>query len=221
MDKSQYQPPRTEHSAELYKSVENSPVKSSPEIIRGPFQFTKDIETLVDSIRNTAEAIEQKNGRNVGMKYLPITFVRPARSHAEIFKEQLDKERALTSDLFAEKNKYSFWYGGMAHTPQATPNIASWFVEELASGRITRIQTHPDYIQMFNHEGRLVPMALSDLEIFVPLIRHYVQTILPAYPFDNDRAEVILDGIDIPEHIEMLLPPEHGNAQKSDYAQAA
>lgn len=221
MDNSQYHPPHTEHSAELYKQAEQSVINASPERIRSPFQFTKDIETLVDSIRNTEEAIEQKNGRVIGGKYVPITFVRPARSHADIFKAQLDKERSLTTDLFAEKNKYSFWYGGTAHAPQATPDIASWFIEELSTGRITRIQTHPDCIQMFNHDGKLVPMVLSDLEIFVPLIQHYVKTILPAYPFDYNRAEVILDGIDIPENIEMLLPPQSNNIQKTDYTQAA
>ncbi len=226
MDKSQYYPPNTEHSAEIYQQIEQSTIKSSPERIQAPFQFTKDIETLIDSIRETAEAIEQKKGNEVRFRHIPITFIRPARPHAEIFKEQLDNERSLTTELFAEKNKYSVWYGGKAHTPQATPNLASWFIEERVpgkpgAGRITRIQTHPNYIQMFNHEGQLMPMTISDLEVFVPLVRHYVDTVLPAYPFDKDRAELLLEDIDMPDNIAMLLPPEHVEGRKSDYDRTA
>ena len=226
MDKSQYQPPRTEYSAELYEQIEKSAVKSSPERIQAPFQFVKDIEALVDSFRDTAEAIEQSKGREVKVKYLPVSFIRPARKREDIRKELIDVERSIGSNLFAEKGKYYFWYGEKGASAIRTPDVADWYIEEIVpsnpgSGVVTHIETHPHHIKKFNHNGQRVPVTLSDLEVFIPAAYHYVHAIMDAYPFERDRADVILDGLEIPNDVAALLPPEHVESQKNDYGLAA
>lgn len=225
MDKNQYQPPQSEHSAGIYKQVEQSPFKGSPERLGSPFQFVKDVEALVDSVHGTGEELEQKKGREVHLKYTPITFVRPARPHHEILNEQLNMDRSRTTDLFAEKGKFCVWYGGSAHSPRDNQKFGSWFIEEVVAGkpgagRIIRIQTHPDYIQMFNHEGQPMNMTISDLEIFVSIVRNYVPAILPSYPFDQAWVDVVLEDIDMPENIGMLLSPQRTDDSKLSNNQA-
>jgi len=223
MDKSQYQPPRTEYSAELYEQIEKSAVQHTPERYQqAPFQFVKDIEALVDSFRETAEGIEQRKGRETKMKFLPLTFVLPARKHEEIRRELIDTERRIGGQLFAEKNKYYFWYGEKGESAIRTEGVADWYIEEIVPGKpgggvITHIETHPQYIKKFNHNGQLVPVTLSDLEVFIPAAYHYVYAIMDAYPFDRDRAELILEEMDMPNDVSALLPPVHGENRKSDH----
>lgn len=226
MDKSQYHPPLTEYSAELYEQIEKSTVKDTPERLRAPFQFVKDIETLVDSFRDTAEAIEQTHGREVKVKYLPVSFVRPPRKREDIRRQLIDTERAIGGQLFAEKNKYYFWYGEKGESAIKTKDVADWYIEEIVpenpgSGVVTHIETHPQYIKKFNHAGHRVPVTLSDLEVFIPAAYHYVHAIMDVYPFEKDRAEVILDGLELPDHVSALLPPEYRSANKTDYGLAA
>jgi len=227
MDKSQYQPPRTEYSAELYKQLEQRPVQSTPERMpTAPFQMVKDIEALVDSFRDTAEAIEQAKGREVSIKYLPISFIRPARKHEEIRKDLIDREREIGGRLFAEKNKYYFWYGDKGNSPIRTEGVADWYIQEITPGNagegvITHIETHPNYIKKFNHAGQRVPISLSDLEIFIPAVYHYVHAIMDIYPFERDRAEVLLDGIELPNDVSALLPPTPAAKYKDEYGLAA
>jgi len=220
MDKSQYHPPHTVYSEELYSHIEKSAVQQTPERLHAPFQFVKDIEELVDSFRETAEAIEQKDGREVKLKYVPITFWRPARPHEEILKEQKDTERLLSIPLFRDKGRYCVHYGGKVNTPYATPDVGHWYIEEiidgtLGTGSVTHIETHPQHIKKFNHDGQRVPVTISDLEVFAPLVYHYVHAVIEAYPFDRDRAEVILEDLEIPDDVSMLLPPEHHDPQSS------
>lgn len=214
-DKSQYQPPRTVYNEELYSQIEQSAIRNNPEKLPEPFQFSKDLEDILDSCRETAEALEQRNGREVKFKYIPVTFVRAARPHEEIFKEQLNDERLLSVDYFRDKGRYCVHYGGKIKTPYSTPNAGHWYIEEMVNGRpgtgpVTHIITHNDRIEMYNHDGQRVPLKISDLEVFVPLVFHYTEEAMDKlYLFDRDRAEVVLDGIEFPENVAMLLPPEH------------
>lgn len=226
MDKSQYQPPRTEYSDELYRQIEQSAIHSTPERLPvAPFQMVKDIEALVDSFRDTAEAIEQAKGREVKVKYLPISFIRPGRKHDDIRKDLVDKERSIGGQLFAEKNKYYFWYGEKGSSAIRTDDVADWYIQEINPNNngegITHIETHPHYIKKFNHAGQRVPVSLSDLEIFIPAVYHYVHAIMDIYPFERDRAEVILDDLQVPNNIPALLPPTQSLEYKSEYNRAA
>jgi len=224
MDKSQYHPPVTEHSAEIYNQVEKS-ATNNPEQLRAPFQFVKNIETLVDSFRDTAEEIERTHGREITFKLLPISFVRPARKREDIRRELVDAERVIGGQLFAEKNKYYFWYGEKGDSAIRTKDVADWYIEEINPGQpgssITHIETHPQYIKKFNHYGQRVPVTLSDLEIFIPAVYYYIHAIMDVYPFEKDRADVILDGLELPEDVSVLLPPEYRNTSKTNYDLAA
>ncbi len=226
MDNSQYHPPRTEHSAGIYGNIEKRVFEDSPERLKPPFQFVKDIEKLIDSFRDTAEAIEQANGREVKVRYLPVSLIRPARKREVIRRHLIDVERTLGGQLFAEKNKYYFWYGEKGESAISTPGVADWYIEEITpenpgSGEVTHIETHANYIKKFNHVGQRVPITLSDLEVFVPAAYHYVHTIMDAYPFEKDRADVLLDGLELPRDVSALLPPQHDEYRKSDYYRAA
>ncbi|MGV9001557.1 MAG: hypothetical protein ACOH18_01205 [Candidatus Saccharimonadaceae bacterium] len=235
MDNSQYHPPQTEHSTELYKQVEQHTIKSSPERLRSPFQIFTDVQNLVQSFRETAIALEESKGRVVKFWNLPISFVRPPRSRAKIMTELINNESIVGGQLFAEKNKYKFWYGDKGQSAISTPDVGDWYIEEINAegsgvGVITHIETHPNhanpinYVKKFNHDGQWVPVTLSDLEIFVPAVYHYAHAILDgveAYSFDRDRKDVILDGLEIPDDISALLPPEHSDVSKSDYYLAA
>lgn len=224
----QFQPPRTEYSQELYAALEHSAAPKTPEKLRAPFQMVKDVEKLVDSFRETAEALEQRDGREMKIKYVPVTIIGSPRTHDEIAKSQKNIERRMTMDLFAEKGKHCVHYDGKVSTPYATPDIGHWYIESNlkdgtpGTGEVTHIETHPQYINIFNHDGQRVPARLSHLAAFIPLAYHYARTVIDAYPFERDRAEVILDGLDIPEDISALLPPEHhGPSSQSDYRLAA
>lgn len=227
MDNSQYQLP-PEYTAELYEEIEQRVVQSAPEHQpQAPFQFVKDIETLVESFRETAEGIEQRNGREVKMKMLPISFVRPARKHDEIRKDLIEIERRLGGTLFAESGKYRFWLGDKGNSAIKTEDIADWYIEEVTAGptgigAVTHIETHPQYIKKFNHEGHLVPMTISDLEVFIPAVYHYVYAIMDAYPFERGRAEVILEDMTIPNDVSALLPPiQTAEGLRNNYGLAA
>src|SRR5690606_1067514 len=129
-------------------------------------------------------------------------------------RSQLDAERALTPVLFAEKGRYCVHYGAKVNSPAATPGVGHWFIEEMVhgvpgTGPVTHIETHHQYVIKFNDAGQPEQMRISDIEVFSKLAYHYVSTVLEVYPFDRDRAEVILDGIDVPDNITALLPPEH------------
>jgi hypothetical protein len=226
IDKSQYRPPQTEYSADIYKQIESATAPKTPEKIQAPFQFVKDIEVLVDSFRDTGEAIEQAKGREVKVIGLPIVINRPARKSEVIRKDFIDKERVIGGNLFAEKDKYYFWYGGKDKSAKAEPDTAGWYMEEIApqkstSNVVTHIETHPHHIKKFNHDGQRVPMTISDLEVFIPATYNYVREIMDIYPFDKDRAELLLDELEIPDDISALLPPEHVDGQKTDYGVAA
>lgn len=224
MDKSQYQPPRTAYSAELYKQMEQSAIQHTPERLKqGPFQSIKNIEAFIISCRDTAEAIEQRNGRVVELKFLPISFVRPARKHHEIHKELIEAERRIGGDVFAEKGKYHFWFGGGSHSSAQTQGVGHWYIEEIASGAITHLETSADSIAILNHSGQPVPVTLSDLEIFIPAACHYVYAVMDKYPFDKDRAEVLLENMDFPDlnDIATLLPPAHNDGSQKDFGLAA
>lgn len=226
MDKSQYQPPQTIHSAELYQPVEKEAAPLSPERLRAPFEFIKDIEVLIHSFRDTAEEIEQRNGREVSLRFLPITFVRPPRKSEVIRKGLIDTERTIGGNLFAEKGKYHFWLGDKRHTAYASQGLGDWYIEEISpenpgTGMVTHIETHAGYINKFNHAGQLVPMTLSDLEVFVPAVYYYAHAVMDAYPFEKDRAEVILEGLNVPDDISALLPPAHVAGSQTDSMRAA
>jgi|GEM_PF-2000781 len=226
MDKSQYHFPKTEHSAELYTTSSERALQSSPERAPAPFQGIKDIEALIDSFRDTAEAIEYTKGREVKLKYMPISFVRPARSHQEIRRHLIDTERVIGGQLFAQKNTYYFWYGEKNETVPREPGVADWYIEEITPGSsnpniVTHLETHPQYVKKFNHAGQPVPVTLSDLEIFIPATYHYVRAIMEAYPFEKDRAEVLLDSLDDPRDILALLMPTQDEPPHSGYDQAA
>lgn len=224
MDKSQYQPPRTEYSAELYKQIEQSTIQHTPERQkRGPFQSIKDAEAIIDSCRDTAEALEQRNGREVRSKFLPLSFVRPARKHHEIHEALIEAERKVGGQVFEKKNAYYFWYRGADHSPTRTDGEGHWYIEEIASGAITHLETRPDSIAILNHDGQPVPVTISDLEIFIPAVYHYVYAIMDIYPFDKDRAEVLLEGMKFPDlnDIATLLPPSHNEGPQNSHGLAA
>lgn len=210
MDNTQFQLP-PEYTAELPKEIEQRVLQSTPGQPQAPFQFVKDIEVLVESFRETAEGIEQRNGREVKMKALPVTLVRPARKHDEIRRDLIEIERRLGGTLFAEAGKYHFWLGDKSASIAKAEDIADWYIEEVTPGHsggvVTHIETHPQYIKKFDHKGRLVPMTISDLEVFIPAVYHYVYAIIDAYPFEKDRAEVILEDMSIPNDVSALLPP--------------
>ena len=218
MDKSQYHPPYTEYSAELYEQIEKSAVQSTPERNQpAPFHFVKEMEALVDSFRDTAEAIEQKDGREVKVRFIPVSFSLAPRSHSKIREALMEQEKLVGRNLFADKERYYFWKGQKGTSIHGTSEVDDWYLEETAPGMpsgtgvLTHIETHPNDIRKFNHQGQPVPLTLSDLEVFVPLTYHYVRGILemPEYQFDKERAEVILDDMDVPsrEDILSLLPP--------------
>ena len=227
MDNTQYQLP-PEYTAELYEEIEQSILQSTPEHQpQAPFQFVKDIETLVESFRETAEGIEQRNGREVKMKLLPVSFVRPARKHEEIRKDLIETERRLGGTLFAESGKYHFWLGDKGSAANRNEDVADWYIEEIIPGPsgvgvVTHIETHPQYIKKFDHNGHLAPMTISDLEVFIPAVYHYVYAIIDAYPFERDRAEVILEDMNIPNDVSALLPPiQTAEGLRNNYGLAA
>ena len=131
MDNSQYHPPRTEHSAGIYGNIEKRVFEDSPERLKPPFQFVKDIEKLIDSFRDTAEAIEQANGREVKVRYLPVSLIRPARKREVIRRHLIDVERTLGGQLFAEKNilmprtAFKTPIGATKKTPKFLENAAT------------------------------------------------------------------------------------------------
>lgn len=215
MDKSQYQTPQTVYNTEAYSIIEQSAVQNTPEKIHAPFQFVKDLEDILDSCHETAEALEQKNGREIKFKYVPVTFIRAARSHEEILEEQLNAERIVSMDLFRDKGRFCAHYGGKIQTQYSTPEVGHWYIEEMVNGKpgtgpVTHIETHKDHVKKFDHQGRRVPMTISDIEVFAPLTYHYTSEVMDQlYPFDRDRADIILDGVDFPDNVAMLLPPEH------------
>lgn len=208
MDKSQYLPPRTEFSADIYAQIEQSAFNSTPEKIKAPFQGVDDAEKLIDSFHETYIALEQANGHEVKLKYIPVSFSLPARSRAKILKELIDAEGDIGGELYAEKNRFRFWYGGKSKLAN-NASFGNWYLEDKTAGAVTHIETNPHHINKFNHNGQRVEVTLSDLEIFIPAVYHYVRSILKLYPFEAERADVILDGLDLPENIEALLPPQH------------
>lgn len=219
MDNSQYLPPRTEYSAELYEQIEQSIANSSPEKIRAPFQGVDDAENLIDSFHETSIELEQANGHEVKLKYIPVSFSMPARSRSKILNELINAEGDLGGELYAEKNRFRFWYGGKSRSTNGII-FGNWYIEDKATGVVTHIETHPNHINKFNHNGQRVEVTLSDLEIFIPAVYHYVRSILKLYPFEAERADVILDGLELPDNIEALLPPQH-NVAKNEYGIAA
>lgn len=227
IDKSQYQTPRTVYNEELYSHIEKSAPLKTPEKLNAPFQFVKDVEAFIDSARDTAEALEQKHGREMKVPRTNITFVRSAREHSLFDKQQKDVERELTvNTLFAEKNRFGVHYSSGKDVPNSPPEAGHWYVEEMVNGvfdgsKVTHIETYAHAVYMFDHQGRHVPMNIANLEIFAPMVKHYPGAVIDAYPFDRDRADILLDSIDFPDDISQLLPPAQPEAKKSDYDRAA
>jgi len=224
MDKSQYHPPQTVYSAELYAQIEKSALQNSPERRRGPFKFIEQIATLVDSFRDTAVAIEQQKGREVRVPLLPIVIHLPARHPKLIHKDLIEQERVRGGRIF--KGGYFFWLGDKADSPIATKEVHDWFLAptdgySINEAEIIHIESSPDHLLKFNAAGQPLPMTIQDIERFVPAAYHYAQEVLEIYPFEKDRAEVILDGMDIPDDVAVLLPPMHPSGQQDGYKLAA
>lgn len=228
-DKSQYQPPQTVYSSELYESA----FQNSPEKIRAPFQFSKDLEAILDSSRDTAEALEQMNGREVTYepKYLPfpITFIRSARPHNVILKKNLDAERyasvrlkSLNGEMVDEgPARFCIHYGANVQTQYSTPDVGHWYLEEMIDGKpgtglVTHFMTHKDYILEINHDGQSMPVSLERLSSIVRVFHEYTLTALKeVYPIDLERAEAILgteaeiDAVEFTDNVSLLVPPVH------------
>lgn len=230
MDKSQFQPPRTEHSVELYRQIEQSYASNvpTPEKSRAPFQFFKDIDNVVDSFRDTVVATEHEKGRTVKMKYVPFSLTLSARPANVIIKELINKEREYFFDEehspFKEKGKYTIWKGAKNDSLSGDKDISDWYVEEIipnnpGKGPIVHVETHPKHVKIFNHAGQAVPVTIADLKMLILLTKNYVEDLMnmEEYEFEKNRAEVIFEETDILEHIEMLLPPEPVDGRKSDF----
>jgi len=215
-DKTQFQTPNTVYNSETFdRFYDKADIPATPEKVQAPFQFAKDLEAIMDSCHDTAEALEQKNGHQMRIKYVPFQLTLSARPHEKILEEQLNAEREVSMRLFRDKGNSCVHYNGKAQGPYADPEIGHWYIETMingkpGTGRMIHIETHKDFIKKFDSFGQLKPVTLADLEIIVPLMKHYVQEVMKElYPFDWDRAQVLLEGIDFPDNFEKLLLPEH------------
>lgn len=225
MDKSQYRFPESEYN-DASNRARLEAFRNTPEKLQAPFQFIKDIEEVVFSFRDTAVALEQRNGRIIKLPIIGVPVKVSARPKEEIYKQLIEQERVIGGKIYenGEANGYGFWLDQKGSSV-ISDTIADWHLEipnpqDPKNPGGVHIETSAHHLKKFHKDGKLYPMSIQDIERFVPAAYHYAHEILPLYPFDEARADVLGD-IDIPDDIAALLPPTHVEGTKSDYELAA
>lgn len=161
--------------------------ESQPEV----FRFIKDIESRIESYRETAEAIGAK--KPVFYRALPrLDSLLPLKKTPFSKKTLIDKEAVIGGNLFTKRPgtaSQRFWYHGRYDSRY--PDQGEWLFESVDTNgheNVLRILTTGAGIEKLYH-GRPVPFTAGEIKTFINATERYEDAILEEYPVDAALQE--------------------------------
>ncbi len=225
IDKSQFSFPEGEHNDASNRARLES-FRDTPEKLQsGPFELIQRAARTQYDRRDTAVAIEMKNGRMVTIPFINLQFNLPARPKDAIYKDLIEQERPLGGRVYegGEAGGYMFWLDHKGSSIISN-DVSDWHFEmpnpyDVKSPYGVHIESTSWELKKFHKDGRLHAVTIEDIERFVPAVYHYMKATAELYPFDQNFDDVITD-IELPESIAGIIAQSE-NGEQSDYRLAA
>lgn len=213
MDKSQFNLPENEFS-NVRSREDLDAFRRTPEKMQaGPFELVQVSARTMEDRRDTAVAIELKNGRKVTIPYINLQFELPPRAKDVIYKKLIEQERAIGGSIFqnGEQGGFSFWLDHKGSSVMGG-DVSDWHLEipnaeDPKNPYGVHVEASSWQLRKFHKDGKMYAMTIQDIERFVPAVYHYVKETAGLYPFDQDFDEVVRQ-IDLPANVIAMLPIE-------------
>lgn len=226
MDPKQYKFPEGEHfssaNRDRLETFRRTPEK--PKV--GPFEIIQRAARTQHDRRDTAVAIEQKNGRTFRLPLVRLEVDLGSRSKEEIYKDLIEKERRIGGTIFegGDEGGYLFWLDHKGSSI-VSDDVADWHFEMPNPNDPKRpygvhFESTSWMLNKFHKDGKMNAVTIQDIERFVPAVYHYMQQTAVLYPFDQNFDDVIAD-IELPSNVTPMFPRKQAEDEQLDDKLAA
>lgn len=188
-----------------------------------PYRFLMNIRDAVESFRDTAIAIEQRQGRRTEVGGMQIPLRLPARQPEKILKSLVDAEWKIGGDLYGKDAGYRF---GLA-ARQTAAHQADWYhtapnPADPEHPHVVHFVVTPTKLEMLLTDGHSYAPTIQDIERFVHGAYHYLYNIRELYPLDATIDDLLQEiAADIPDDLSELMPQHHAGISRDQYGLAA